>query len=403
MMAVLRLYGRILSPPGAFRLVASSLLGRLPLGMTALATLLLLRREHFDFAVAGTLVALVGVGQAVASPVLGRLIDQRGAGKVLVITGLLFPAAVGVTAWVILVRGPLVVLGTACFLSGATIGPLGASLRTVWPTLLGDNDLRRATYTAEATFQELTYLLAPVLATGLSALWSPVAAFGVAATCGAAGMVWFGTAPQLKRERSVARSRLGSSPLGPLRVPQIQITLLLVAFLGASWGGVQLGVTQFAEQRGAPVLGGLALTAFGLGSLVGGLLSASSLRRGAPAVRALMGAAGLSCCLALTPVIGSPVVLTAVLFLAGIPNTVMLAALYTVIGTRGPESTRTEAFAWTTSVIFLGGSVGMLLAGHLAATGGFPAVLLASALFTVGCVVVAGLGWRLLGGSAHVD
>jgi MFS family permease len=393
------LYGRAIRAPGVARLVASSLIGRLPLGMMAISTLIYLRAEHYDLGSTGLLVGMLGVGQAVMAPATGRLIDARGAGKVLLPLALVFPIAVAATIVISRSGGPVWLLVATCFLSGASIGPLGPCLRSVWPGLLTGDDLRAAAYTADATLQELVYLVGPVLATTMIALWSPVSAMVAAACFGVAGGLWFASSPKLPvGERTAARVVGRRSWLGPLREPVVLVVVSIAGCLGASWSALQLAVATLAESRGTPQLAGFTLAAFGVGSLAGGVVSAALPKTITFEARVVAASALFTATLAGTPFLPSLYALMALLFAAGIPSTIVLAALYTVTGTRGRPESRTEAFAWTTSIVFLGGSVGSLTAGQLGAEAGAAAGLVAATLFGCGSCTVAFCGRRILRG-----
>lgn len=62
----------------AVRLLAGTLIGRLPNGMAPLAILLLIQHEGGTLALAGALCALYSLAAALGQPVLGRLVDRHG-------------------------------------------------------------------------------------------------------------------------------------------------------------------------------------------------------------------------------------------------------------------------------------------------------------------------------------
>ncbi|HEY9457012.1 MAG TPA: hypothetical protein VIQ56_03830, partial [Gaiella sp.] len=65
-------YRELLDRPHARAFVAWSLLGRLPLGMTALALLFLLRGEGYSYGAAGIGVAGYTVAVGIGAPIAGR-------------------------------------------------------------------------------------------------------------------------------------------------------------------------------------------------------------------------------------------------------------------------------------------------------------------------------------------
>ena len=64
-------------------MLALSVLARLPLGINALAIVLLLRHEGYAFGAAGAAAGAMAIGVGGSSPFIGRLIDRRGQREVL--------------------------------------------------------------------------------------------------------------------------------------------------------------------------------------------------------------------------------------------------------------------------------------------------------------------------------
>src|SRR5690348_15050876 len=79
----------LLAGPDGRALLASSLLARLPLAMLSIALLVHVQRLTGSFAIAGAACSAYAICGALASPVLGRLVDRRGQTGVLVIGGVL--------------------------------------------------------------------------------------------------------------------------------------------------------------------------------------------------------------------------------------------------------------------------------------------------------------------------
>ena len=92
-MISLQRYAALLSHADIARTFAISLLGRLPIGLTGLAILLLAQTSTGSFAQGGAAAACYVVGLAAVAPLLGRAIDRYGPRRILICTGVLFPAA----------------------------------------------------------------------------------------------------------------------------------------------------------------------------------------------------------------------------------------------------------------------------------------------------------------------
>ena len=77
-------YRSVLAVPGSSRLLASALLGRLPMAMSSLAILLLVRGTTHSYLAAGLAVGAYAFASAAGAPMQGRLVDRFGRLRVLV-------------------------------------------------------------------------------------------------------------------------------------------------------------------------------------------------------------------------------------------------------------------------------------------------------------------------------
>src|SRR3954447_1864545 len=76
----------LLRTPGVRGVLATSMVARLPMGALGLLLLLRARELGFSYAVGGLAAGALALGFAAAPPVLGRLVDRRGARAVLLPT-----------------------------------------------------------------------------------------------------------------------------------------------------------------------------------------------------------------------------------------------------------------------------------------------------------------------------
>src|ERR1700704_220159 len=73
----------VLTGPDGHALLASSVVARLPLAMISIATLVHVQRITGSFAIAGLACSAYAICGALASPMLGRLVDHHGQTTVL--------------------------------------------------------------------------------------------------------------------------------------------------------------------------------------------------------------------------------------------------------------------------------------------------------------------------------
>lgn len=189
--AGLERYRALLRTPYARRLFSFSLLARLPIGMTPLALLLLVRETGAGYGAAGAVSAAYFVAAAIAAPISGRLVDKRGTTSVLLPRAILSPGLL-LGVWALAAAGaPLPAIAACAAAAGALLPPISAALRSLWPRLLDGPELRSSAYALEASLQEVFFVLGPLLVAVLAAVFEPGAALAVGALAGAVGTLGF--------------------------------------------------------------------------------------------------------------------------------------------------------------------------------------------------------------------
>lgn len=379
----------VLAQPGVARALWSSLLGRLPFTTVGLLLLLHVRDLGGGYARGGLVVAAFSLGLALASPLVGRLVDARGQTVVLVAGALAAPVPLVAIA-LAPDDSPLAVLVALSGLAGVLEPPLGGCMRALWPVLVRDEDRRHAAYTLEASALEGVFIAGPLLMVGgVAALTSPAAALVATGALGLAGALSFATAAPSRAwrpERVVRRRAAGALASVPV------VTLLVVtACMGASFGGIELATTAFADERGQRELVGPLLAAWGLGSLIGGLVFA---RRGAPGdailfvARLLAAVAVLNGALALAP---NAAALAGLLVLAGVGIAPTFATVYGHVGRVARPGTLTESYTWLTTAITAGVAGGSAVTGVLVSVSSARVGLASTAVLAGVAAAVVGL------------
>src|SRR3954447_5593104 len=118
-------YRRVLAAPRVRPLVTFALLGRMPIGMGAVAIILFIHGQTDSFGIAGGVAGAYTIGLGITGPAVARFIDRHGSRLVIVPGALLVMAAL--VALVLLGEAgagtvPLVAAG---FLAGAGSTPIG--------------------------------------------------------------------------------------------------------------------------------------------------------------------------------------------------------------------------------------------------------------------------------------
>jgi MFS family permease len=355
-------FRRVLGARGAPRLVTASVVGRLPITFTSLATVLLVREHTGSFASAGLVAAAEAVGAATVAPIQGRLMDRFGQARILV------PAAAGNAAGILALAGaavadaPVPVLVAFGVVAGGCLPPLGASMRAMWTALLEERGAIDTAYALEAVVVEVMFIAGPVLAAGVIALASPAAALVLAAALTVAGTVAFATAGATRSWRGRPPGH-DHAPGWAIAAPGMQTLVAIDFCIGTAFGSVEVAVAAFARAEGSAASAGVLLAAMAAGSMAGGLWYGTREWRGPVGTRLVAFVALFAGGLAPLLLAGSIPVMTVLLVLGGIAIAPSTACVYRLVDEVAPAGMLAEAFTWVSTATVAGIAVGAGLAG----------------------------------------
>jgi MFS family permease len=352
---------RISTIPGPQRLLATSIVARLPTEMLGVGLLVHARHLTGSFTRAGVVTGAFAIALGAGGPLLGRIVDRRG--RTAVLLGGACVASVLLFAIALLpAHAPIATLVALAAGIGLTMPPIGACLRTQLPALLSDPGALRRTYAMEASLVELTYIVGPALAVGIGAVWSTPMAIALAGVFLLTGTAAFAAQPE-SRSWGAPRA-VRPVPTGALRVPAMRVLVAILVAVGLLLGADEVAVVAAATRLHAPVGAAGLFAVWGTGSFLGGL-AISRLGGGARTATGcgLLLAAMTAGHLALIPADGSLVLLMVVLFLAGATIAPTEASLYAMVNSAVQPGALTEAFAWLATAMALGGAAGAAGAG----------------------------------------
>ena len=150
----------------------ASLVGRLPRGMASLAIVLLVHSATGSYAVAGGAAGAMAIGDAAISPVQGRLIDRLDQRRVLLPSAVLYVLVFSALAGAAETHSPPALMIGLAGVGGMAYPPISASMKTLWPVLVG-GELLETAYAIESLIQQSFFFLGPLLVSALVALASP--------------------------------------------------------------------------------------------------------------------------------------------------------------------------------------------------------------------------------------
>jgi MFS family permease len=353
----------------------ASAVGSMPIGMFGLAILLLARETTGSFATAGRVVAAFGLANALGAVAQGRLMDRVGQTRVLRPAALVHAAALVALVLAAAADASTLVLSACALGAGATLPQLPAAMRSLWTVIAPDAEARRTAYALVSIMFEVAVITAPVLVAAIVSLVSPAAAVLVATAASAGGALAFSVTRASRRWRGEPHD---VGWLGPLEASGMRVTLVVLTIFGVAIGVIQVAAPAFMAERGAPEAGGLLLAALSGGSLVGGIVYGARAWPGSGRVQLAALMAGLAFAYAALALAGVPVVLAALLAVAG-----LLLAPTTVVGSTlldrvAPPGTATEAFTVMVMGIVAGTAGGNALGGAVVEGATFEAAVLAA-------------------------
>jgi MFS family permease len=396
-------YLGILRLPHARPLLLASLVGRLSTATGPLSVVLFAQERTGSLALAGVASAAIALSSGLLAPVRGRLVDRYGQRRCLPPMALTFAAAlVGLVA--VAGPGPAAVAATVALAAaaGAVAPPLGASMRVLWISLIGQGPRLQTAYALDAVLDELLFVVGPLLAGALATLYQPAA--GVLATAGlsVAGTLGFVTSPVSRAQAGTGAARSGRAGwAGALSRPGMRTLALSLAGVGAAIGIWEIGLVGAAREAGSAEAASLMLAAWAAASAVGGLWYGSRTWQ-TPAGRRYLGllaVLALACApMALTD---SLLALGAVIALVGLVMAPLESSAYLLAAELAPPGTLTESGTWMTTAINVTGAAGLAVAGALVDRIGVSATLAVACACVATGLLVALTGRERLGAAPY--
>ncbi|WP_153504004.1 MFS transporter [Cumulibacter manganitolerans] len=283
-MSAVAAYRRLFAISGMSYVVVA-FLGRLPLAMSQIGTLLLVQDATGSYGAGGFCAGALAVANATGAPYFGALADRIGQRPVVLGQSLL--GAAGFAGEVALVWAGaswpwLAVVAAAAGLACPQIGPLA---RVRWrPLTEGTPDQGRLVSTAfsyEGAADEATFVFGPALVGVCIAVVSPRFAMLLAAVI----LAVFGTAFAVHRSARLVGARShGTGSTGRLLTAGLAVLSLAQLAIGMLFGSVQTGNSVIATAAGQAGMTGLLHALFGVGSVIAGI-AVAALPEALPLVR----------------------------------------------------------------------------------------------------------------------
>ena len=386
-------YLHVLRTPHALPMVLAAFIGRLPLSMVGLGSVLLVQDYTGSYGLGGAVAAVGAVTAAVAGPIVGRLADTHAQRRVLlgvlaafIVSGSLFLASVRAD-W------PLWTVFATAGAAGASLPPVSSMIRVRWTHLLRGTPRLPTALAMESVVDEFVFIVGPVLVTFLSTTGHTTSGVVTAFTLAAVGGLLFAAQRRTEPPPMPHEHRRGPSAM---RVHGLRVLFVVGTAIGAILGTLQIALVAFADEVEARSLSGLLVAGLAAGSMVAGIGWGTVQWRVRLRHRLL-------CVLVLLTLLTVPLVLVQsywlmlpLVVLAGVAISPSLISAFTLAEVLVPRSVVTEAFTWIGTSLAVGVAVGASVAGKIVdAVGANESFLVATAAAAAATVVV-GLGQRLL-------
>lgn len=391
-------YRELLRPPAVRRFVVTGFIGRVPMSMLGIATVLMVSGATGSYALAGAVSATMLLSQAVTATWIARETDRRGQAAVLRPVVLVHGCALVAMVAAAGLSAPVWALFATGILAGGSFPPIGSLVRARWSARLGGNGRLPAAFALESALDELVYVLGPLLVSALVWVWDP----GAGLLCAAAVTVLGGLAFAAQRDTQPAVAAGGRAGGSVLRCPGMRVLVAGAVWLGTLIGATEVGLVAFAAEQQRPLAAGPLLALFSVGSILAGLAYGTWTWRVPLAHRLVVAVCALL--LSTLPIAASPdlLVMTVSVLVAGLAFSPALIVAYELVQEMLPSAALNQGFAWLQMALGTGLAVGAASSGGVVdASGARNALLLP--LLAGGCALaVVVTGRRSLTASAPV-
>jgi MFS family permease len=361
-------YREIFTVPGAWRFSAAGLIGRMPMAMFGLGTVLFISGITGRYGVAGTVSAIGSLGYAFVAPQAARLVDRVGQRRVLLPLTTVFAASAILLIVTVSLHAPSWAWFIPGAVAGATMPSLGSMVRARWSGLLSGTAGLHTAFSFESVADEICFVLGPATVTILATELAPSAGVAVAVVLCVFGSLWF--AAQRSTEPALSPRPTGSesSPTGRrgrLAAPGLVVMMPAYMCLGAMFVCIDLSTVSFAQHFGHKPLAGFILGTYALGSASGGLFYGARHWRSPLsrrfAITMAVTVAGVATFWAQPDLI----TLTCVIYLCGLTIAPTLIAGYSIVEAQALPGRLTEATTLLSTGVSVGVAAGSTVVGFV--------------------------------------
>jgi MFS family permease len=385
---VLDTYRAVFRAPGAAAFATAGFVMRMPIAMYPIGLVLIISARTGEYGFAGLLSASYVLGGVPGNPLLARLVDRYGQGRMLLPASAVTLGATVALAFLLEADAPHWALVLPAFVAGFSYLSVGSLVRARWSLVLAGRPELSTAYSLESVLDELIFVIGPLIATLIATHADPVIVLYVCCALIGVGAVWL----WVQRSTEPPAHPAGA-PKHPsaLRSPGVVLLCLATVAMGALFASAEVSMVAFCGQHGHRSLSGLVLALFAVGSGLAGLFYGARTWRAPVLTRFRLQA----CIFALLPLVFLTATNIAVLavcaFLVGLGTAPTLITAFGLVEQLVPGPSLTEGLAWVITGLNLGYGLGSAVVGSIADAHGARiafTVTVASALLMGGCALL---------------
>ncbi|MFL6130861.1 MAG: MFS transporter [Mycobacteriales bacterium] len=349
--------------PGGAAFSLAGFVARLPISMQTLGIVLLLSATRGSYGLAGAVSATFLIAGAASAPVLGRLTDRLGQGRVLLGALAVHTVGLGSLVGLALAGGPSWTLFPAAAVAGGSYAQPGSLVRARWSHVLAGTPLLSTAFSWESVVDEVIFVVGPVLVTALATGVAPAVGLLTAYGFTLAGCV--ALAAQRRTEPPPHPAGSGRHGRSALLQPGVPVLVGAAIGLGSIFGSVEVATVAFTAEHGQPAAAGLVLALLAGGSLVAGLWYGTVPWRAPLHRRFVLGVLLLGAATVPLPFAPGVPALAVLAFVGGFAISPALIAGFGLLDRLVPQRARTEGLAWFSTGIGIGLAISSSVAGQV--------------------------------------
>jgi MFS family permease len=262
-------YRAVFRAPGAFAFAAAGFVMRMPIAMYPIGLVLIISGRTGEYGFAGVLSASYIFGAVPGNPLLARVVDRYGQGRVLLPATAVTLGATVALAFMLEHGAPNWTLLIPSAIAGFSYLSVGSLVRARWSLVLAGKPELTTAYSLESVLDELIFVVGPLVATLIATNVDPVIVLYVCCALIGSGALWLsvqrGTEPP-------AHPAGGPKHPSALRCRGLVLLTLSTVAMGALFASAEVSMVAFCGQHGHRSLSGLPLALFAGGSALAGLL-----------------------------------------------------------------------------------------------------------------------------------